>query len=203
MSSSHVGSAASGLRIMSIAPPAATATAMLVPLPEAAMIIKIEDDGDVRMEAVEEAGDQEASKTPKAESETEIKTYGTESMVGDLFGYRWRTEPMVGYTLVHFGGSDRTRVVPMNPTVSFMNVMFNRQTESVELVVRVLVNELCLLSSGGGPPARHMPEMTDEEEEEPEEEEEKGEMEWMEDEWMGRGWKKMRKKRFFPQASMR
>ncbi|KAF9578154.1 hypothetical protein BGW38_006199, partial [Lunasporangiospora selenospora] len=89
MSSSPMGSTASSPRIMSMAPPAATAMTMPVPSPEAAMIIKIEDDDDdeqvkgvddVRMEAVEEADDQEASTTLMAESGTEIKTYGTESM---------------------------------------------------------------------------------------------------------------------------
>lgn len=44
-------------------------------------------------------------------------------------------------------------------------MVFNRAAESVSFSFRVLVNGLCLLSSGGGPPALHMPEMVDEESE--------------------------------------
>lgn len=49
---------------------------------------------------------------------------------------------------------------------------FSAATESVTFTFRVLVNGLCLLSSGGGPPALHMPEMADDEPSEGEEEEE-------------------------------
>ena len=41
-------------------------------------------------------------------------------------------------------------------------VTFQPESESVTFAFRVLVNGLCLLSTGGGPPALHMPEMTDE-----------------------------------------
>ena len=53
----------------------------------------------------------------------------------------------------------------------FLNiaVTFSRATESVVFAFRVLVNGLCLLSSGGGPPALHMPEMEEDEEESDEE----------------------------------
>ncbi|KAG0033413.1 hypothetical protein BGZ81_008499 [Podila clonocystis] len=54
----------------------------------------------------------------------------------------------------------------------YQTVVFNRATESVSFSFRVLVNGLCLLSSGGGPPALHMPEMVDEESEDDETQEE-------------------------------
>ncbi|KAG0361866.1 hypothetical protein BG005_007216 [Podila minutissima] len=124
-------------------------------------VIKIEDDDDDVIMI-----------PPPSKDTTEERMYQSEATVGELFGHRWRTEPMVGYTLVHFGGSDRTRMVPMNPTVPSLTVVFNRATESVSFSFRVLVNGLCLLSSGGGPPALHMPEMVDEESEDDEAQEE-------------------------------
>ncbi|KAG0366674.1 hypothetical protein BGZ54_005050 [Gamsiella multidivaricata] len=123
------------------------------------IIIKIEDDDD----------DDMPLKTSEPDH-VEVRTFQSEASVGELFGHRWRTEPVVGYTLVHFGGSDRTRMVPMNPTVPSLTVTFNRSTSTITFAFRVLVNGLCLLSSGGGPPALHMPEMADDEESEGEEE---------------------------------
>ncbi|KAG0201094.1 hypothetical protein BGX28_006045 [Mortierella sp. GBA30] len=130
------------------------------------IVIKIEDDED------EDVTPLSASALTKASSKIEELAFQSEAAVGDLFGHRWKTEPMVGYTLVHFGGSDRTRMVPMNPTVPSLTVAFSPATESVTFTFRVLVNGLCLLSSGGGPPALHMPEMADDEESGEEEEEE-------------------------------
>ncbi|KAG0329697.1 hypothetical protein BG000_012005 [Podila horticola] len=127
-------------------------------------VIKIEDDDDDVIMI-----------SPPSKDTTEERMYQSEATVGELFGHRWRTEPMVGYTLVHFGGSDRTRMVPMNPTVPSLTVVFNRAAESVSFSFRVLVNGLCLLSSGGGPPALHMPEMVDEESEDEEAQEEEEE----------------------------
>ncbi|KAF8945894.1 hypothetical protein BGZ47_001782 [Haplosporangium gracile] len=124
------------------------------------IVIKVEDDGEETVGSL---------KKSKLES-VEVRTFQSEASVGELFGHRWRTEPVVGYTLVHFGGSDRTRMVPMNPTVPFLTVKFDRTTESITFAFRVLVNGLCLLSSGGGPPALHMPEMADDDESEEEEE---------------------------------
>ncbi|KAG0292980.1 hypothetical protein BGZ98_002383 [Dissophora globulifera] len=123
-----------------------------------AIVIKIEDDDD-----------EAPLKKSKPDNE-EVRTFQSEASVGELFGQRWRTEPVVGYTLVHFGGSDRTRMVPMNPTVPSLTVTFNRSAETITFAFRMLVNGLCLLSSGGGPPALHMPEMADDEESEEEEE---------------------------------
>ncbi|KAF9329355.1 hypothetical protein BG006_007549 [Podila minutissima] len=54
----------------------------------------------------------------------------------------------------------------MNPTVPSLTITFNRKAESITFAFRVLVNGLCLLASGGGPPALHMPEMADDEESE-------------------------------------
>lgn len=71
------------------------------------IVIKIEDDDDEGSTAF----------TKSKSDEVEVRTFQSEASVGELFGHRWRTEPVVGYTLVHFGGSDRTRMVPMNPTV--------------------------------------------------------------------------------------
>ncbi|KAF9114854.1 hypothetical protein BGX27_009602 [Mortierella sp. AM989] len=122
------------------------------------IVIKIEDDDEGTSDSLS------ASKSLK-----EVRTFASEAIVGELFGQRWKTEPMVGYTLVHFGGSDRTRMVPMNPTVTSLTVTFDKETNSVTYAFRVLVNGLCLLSSGGGPPALHMPEMSDDEESETEE----------------------------------
>lgn len=124
------------------------------------IVIKVEDDDEETIGSL---------KKSKPES-VEVRTFQSEASVGELFGHRWRTEPVVGYTLVHFGGSDRTRMVPMNPTVPFLTVKFDRTTESITFAFRVLVNGLCLLSSGGGPPALHMPEMADDDESEEEEE---------------------------------
>ncbi|KAG0250994.1 hypothetical protein BGZ95_007018 [Linnemannia exigua] len=124
------------------------------------IVIKIEDDDDETVGLLTKS---------KPES-VEVRTFQSEASVGELFGHRWRTEPVVGYTLVHFGGSDRTRMVPMNPTVPFLTVKFDRSSESITFAFRVLVNGLCLLSSGGGPPALHMPEMADDDESEEEEE---------------------------------
>ncbi|KAF9199005.1 hypothetical protein BGZ49_010929 [Haplosporangium sp. Z 27] len=126
-----------------------------------AVVIKIEDDDD------DTSGLLSASKPSK-----EVRTFATEASVGELFGQRWKTEPMVGYTLVHFGGSDRTRMVPMNPTVPSLTVTFDQENKSVTFAFRVLVNGLCLLASGGGPPALHMPEMADDEESDAEEQDE-------------------------------
>ncbi|GJJ77449.1 hypothetical protein EMPS_09808 [Entomortierella parvispora] len=125
------------------------------------LVIKIEDDDD----------DGVLPKSDPKNDDLDIRTYQSEASVGELFGHRWRTEPVVGYTLVHFGGSDRTRMVPMNPTVPSLTVTFNRTAESITFAFRVLVNGLCLLSTGGGPPALHMPETVDDEDEEEEEEE--------------------------------
>lgn len=122
------------------------------------IVIKVEDD------------DEETVGSLTKSKPVEVRTFQSEASVGELFGHRWRTEPVVGYTLVHFGGSDRTRMVPMNPTVPFLTVKFDRTTESITFAFRVLVNGLCLLSSGGGPPALHMPEMADDDESEEEEE---------------------------------
>ncbi|KAF9957280.1 hypothetical protein BGZ72_001966 [Mortierella alpina] len=136
---------------------------------EGPVVIKIEDDDDEQVVAPL------SSSTPaqgSAKGDEDELAFQSEAAVGDLFGHRWKTEPMVGYTLVHFGGSDRTRMVPMNPTVPSLTVTFNAATGSVTFIFRVLVNGLCLLSSGGGPPALHMPEMADDEPSEGEEEEE-------------------------------
>ncbi|KAF9990182.1 hypothetical protein BGZ75_003308 [Mortierella antarctica] len=146
------------------APPVATAESA-----EGPVVIKIEDDDDENV-AAPLSGSAPAQASTKGDEEE--LAFQSEAAVGDLFGHRWKTEPMVGYTLVHFGGSDRTRMVPMNPTVPSLTVMFNATTESVTFTFRVLVNGLCLLSSGGGPPALHMPEMADDEPSEGEEEEE-------------------------------
>ncbi|KAF9126784.1 hypothetical protein BGW39_006353 [Mortierella sp. 14UC] len=138
---------------------------------EGPIVIKIEDDdddvviGQSRFSSFT-TPDQAA---PSSLPSSEVKTFMSEAAVGEVFGQRWKTEPMVGYTLVHFGGSDRTRMVPMNPTVPSLTVTFSRVTESVVFAFRVLVNGLCLLSSGGGPPALHMPEMEEDEEESDEE----------------------------------
>ncbi|KAG0352521.1 hypothetical protein BG005_008038 [Podila minutissima] len=124
------------------------------------IVIKIEDDDD--------EGSTAFSKSKS--DEVEVRTFQSEASVGELFGHRWRTEPVVGYTLVHFGGSDRTRMVPMNPTVPSLTITFNRKAESITFAFRVLVNGLCLLASGGGPPALHMPEMADDDESEDDQE---------------------------------
>lgn len=55
------------------------------------------------------------------------------------------------------------------PILPYVAVTFSHATESVVFAFRVLVNGLCLLSSGGGPPALHMPEMEEDEEESDEE----------------------------------
>ncbi|KAF9948512.1 hypothetical protein BGZ70_002193 [Mortierella alpina] len=136
---------------------------------EGPVVIKIEDDDDEKVEASPSGA---ASAQASAKGNEDELAFQSEAAVGDLFGHRWKTEPMVGYTLVHFGGSDRTRMVPMNPTVPSLTVTFSAATESVTFTFRVLVNGLCLLSSGGGPPALHMPEMADDEPSEGEEEEE-------------------------------
>ncbi|KAG0038724.1 hypothetical protein BGZ82_011045 [Podila clonocystis] len=120
------------------------------------VVIKIEDDDD--------EGSTVFSKSKS--DEVEVRTFQSEASVGELFGHRWRTEPVVGYTLVHFGGSDRTRMVPMNPTVPSLTITFNRKAVSITFAFRVLVNGLCLLASGGGPPALHMPEIADDDESE-------------------------------------
>ncbi|KAF9194701.1 hypothetical protein BGZ51_007928 [Haplosporangium sp. Z 767] len=125
------------------------------------VVIKIEDDDDDTSKALVK---------PSKPENIEVRTFQSEASMGELFGHRWKTEPVVGYTLVHFGGSDRTRMVPMNPTVPSLTVTFNRSTESITFAFRVLVNGLCLLASGGGPPALHMPEMADDDESEEEEE---------------------------------
>ncbi|CAO3574036.1 unnamed protein product [Mortierella alpina] len=169
------------------------------------IVIKIEDDDDDA---------QALTRKAQKPENVEVRTFQSEASVGELFGHRWRTEPVVGYTLVHFGGSDRTRMVPMNPTVpslsklkyaplsrlffvvlsglfsvccsddetravdnhlqiqlDFLAITFNRSEQSITFAFRVLVNGLCLLSSGGGPPALHMPEMADDDESEEDEEE--------------------------------
>ncbi|KAF9432588.1 hypothetical protein BGZ76_010592, partial [Entomortierella beljakovae] len=131
------------------------------------IVIKIEDDDN------DDAASSPLSSGLKLTKET--KTFSSEASVGELFGHRWKREPMVGYTLVHFGGSDRTRMVPMNPTVPSLTVTFDQENNLVTFAFRVLVNGLCLLSSGGGPPALHMPEMADDEDSEAEEIEEEEE----------------------------
>lgn len=65
------------------------------------VVIKIEDD----------------SEMPSVQLSTEMRVFPNEASVGSLFGHRWMSEPMVGYTVVYFGGSDRARMVPMNPTI--------------------------------------------------------------------------------------
>ncbi|KAG0339465.1 hypothetical protein BG004_006814 [Podila humilis] len=131
-------------------------------------VIKIEDDDDdvCMLPGPPTSSSSAPAPAPVKEDSSKISNFNDEAAVGELFGHRWRTEPMVGYTLVHFGGSDRTRMVPMNPTVP--SLTFNRLTETVSFSFRVLVNGLCLLSSGGGPPALHMPEMADDEDSEQE-----------------------------------
>ncbi|KAF9909644.1 hypothetical protein EC991_008302 [Linnemannia zychae] len=133
---------------------------------EGPIVIKIEDDDDDMSigQSLFPSSTTPGQTTSSSLPSSEVKTYMSEAAVGEVFGQRWKTEPMVGYTLVHFGGSDRTRMVPMNPTVPSLTVTFSRATESVVFAFRVLVNGLCLLSSGGGPPALHMPELEDEEE---------------------------------------
>lgn len=79
-------------------------------------VIKIEDDDD------------DVIMISPPSKETEECAYQSEATVGELFGHRWRTEPMVGYTLVHFGGSDRTRMVPMNPTVPSLSKFLDLET---------------------------------------------------------------------------
>ncbi|KAF9214944.1 hypothetical protein BGZ59_002640 [Podila verticillata] len=123
------------------------------------IVIKIEDDDE-----------SPAAFSKSKPDEVDVRTFQSEASVGELFGHRWRTEPVVGYTLVHFGGSDRTRMVPMNPTVPSLTIKFNRKSESITFTFRVLVNGLCLLASGGGPPALHMPEMADDDESEEDDE---------------------------------
>ncbi|KAF8987289.1 hypothetical protein BGZ52_005298 [Haplosporangium bisporale] len=156
------------------------------------IVIKIEDDDE-----------SPAAFSKSKPDEVDVRTFQSEASVGELFGHRWRTEPVVGYTLVHFGGSDRTRMVPMNPTVPSLSkfqrflvlivcskvllaplmlnillfsvkcitaIKFNRKSESITFAFRVLVNGLCLLASGGGPPALHMPEMADDDESEEDDE---------------------------------
>ncbi|KAF9931722.1 hypothetical protein BGZ65_004752 [Modicella reniformis] len=115
------------------------------------IVIKVEDD------------DETPSKFSDQLSANEVRVFSSESSVDDLFGHQL---PMVGYTAVYFGGSDRTRMVPMNPTVSSLNVTFNRVSGSVTFTFRVLVNGLCLQPSVGGPPALHMPEIVEDEESE-------------------------------------
>ncbi|KAG0001949.1 hypothetical protein BGZ65_003047 [Modicella reniformis] len=134
-----------------------TTTTPSIPKDSEALVIKIEDD-DVTL------------LTRSKPENVEVRTYHSEASVGELFGNGWRVEPVMGYTLVNFGGSDRTRMVPMNPTVPSLTVTFNRSAETITFAFRVLVNGLCLLSSGGGPPALHMPEMADDDESEEEEE---------------------------------
>ncbi|KAF9385555.1 hypothetical protein CPB97_004698 [Podila verticillata] len=123
------------------------------------IVIKIEDDDE-----------SPAAFSKSKPDDVDVRTFQSEASVGELFGHRWRTEPVVGYTLVHFGGSDRTRMVPMNPTVPSLTIKFNRKSESITFAFRVLVNGLCLLASGGGPPALHMPEMADDDESEEDDE---------------------------------
>lgn len=53
-----------------------------------------------------------------------------------------------------------------------LDVTFNRSSGSVVFAFRILVNGLCMPSSGGGPPALHMPETADDESEEEQEMEE-------------------------------
>ncbi|GJJ71821.1 hypothetical protein EMPS_04178 [Entomortierella parvispora] len=123
------------------------------------VVIKIEDSDDEDSSLTAKT----ALNSPARMKNKDIKsTFQSEAAVGDFFGHRWKTEPMVGYTLVHFGGTDRTRMVPMNPTVPSLTVTFQPESESITFAFRVLVNGLCLLSTGGGPPALHMPEMTGE-----------------------------------------
>ncbi|CAO3567956.1 unnamed protein product [Mortierella alpina] len=162
--------AASGVTDAPVARSAgATTTVAPAESAEGPVVIKIEDNDD---EGVAASLSGTASAHASAKGDEDELAFQSETAVGDLFGHRWKTEPMVGYTLVHFGGSDRTRMVPMNPTVPSLTVTFSAATESVTFTFRVLVNGLCLLSSGGGPPALHMPEMADDEPSEGEEEEE-------------------------------
>ncbi|KAF9207842.1 hypothetical protein BGZ49_010430 [Haplosporangium sp. Z 27] len=142
-------------------PPAKGGTSLSTSTPETS---KNTESVAIKIEEVDESPDSIGQKS-KPEN-VEVRTYQSEASVGELFGQRWRTEPVVGYTLVHFGGSDRTRMVPMNPTVPSLTITFDRSKETITFAFRVLVNGLCLLSSGGGPPALHMPEMADDEESE-------------------------------------
>ncbi|KAG0262507.1 hypothetical protein BGZ95_004003 [Linnemannia exigua] len=149
----------------------AASPAAVTGMEEGPIVIKIEDDDDdvVIGQSLFPSATTTGQATSPSLPSSEVKTFMSEAAVGEVFGQRWKTEPMVGYTLVHFGGSDRTRMVPMNPTVPSLTVTFSRATESVVFAFRVLVNGLCLLSSGGGPPALHMPEMEEDEEESDEE----------------------------------
>jgi len=73
-------------------------------------VISIDDDVDDNM-ANESSG----------QSPIEEVRFASESSVEGLFGPWWKSEPMVGYTAVCFGGSDKIRMVPMNPTISALS----------------------------------------------------------------------------------
>ncbi|KAG0245139.1 hypothetical protein BGX31_007850 [Mortierella sp. GBA43] len=124
--------------------PRPTPSTVSVSEPNGSVVIKIEDDDD-------------ALDKPSDQPETEVRVFSSETSVNALFGHQWIAEPMIGYTVVHFGGSARTCVVPMNPTIPTLNVTFNRVSGAVVFEFKILVNGLCLPSSGGGPPAMHMP----------------------------------------------
>lgn len=88
---------------------------------EGPIVIKIEDDDD----DVSAIGSQQSLfSSGSSLPSSEVRTFMSEAAVGEVFGQRWKTEPMVGYTLVHFGGSDRTRMVPMNPTVPSLSKFY-------------------------------------------------------------------------------
>ena len=104
------------------ATPASTAGAT----EEGPIVIKIEDDDDDVSVIGSHQSHFSSGSTVVTSSlpSSEVRTFMSEAAVGDVFGQRWKTEPMVGYTLVHFGGSDRTRMVPMNPTVPSLSKFF-------------------------------------------------------------------------------
>ncbi|KAK3814887.1 MAG: hypothetical protein J3Q66DRAFT_441097 [Benniella sp.] len=114
--------------------------------------------------SIDDGDDDKMANESSGQSSIEKVRFSSESSVEGLFGPWWKSEPMVGYTAVCFGGSDKIRMVPMNPTISALNVTFNKNSRTVVFAFRVLVNGLCLLSSGGGPPALHMPETIEDEE---------------------------------------
>jgi hypothetical protein len=93
---------------------------------EGPIVIKIEDDdNDVAIgQSLFPSSTTPCQATSPSLNLSEVKMFTSEAAVGEVFGQRWKTEPMVGYTLVHFGGSDRTRMVPMNPTVPSLSKLF-------------------------------------------------------------------------------
>ncbi|KAI7816245.1 hypothetical protein BC939DRAFT_55058 [Gamsiella multidivaricata] len=87
--------------------------------------------------------DDDDDRTFDSLSTDELRTFTSEASLGDLFGHRWKMEPIVGYTLVHFGGSDRTRMVPMNPTVSSLSMRFFRYVHSEAGIGEIFIQSPC------------------------------------------------------------